>query len=273
MSGFGVANSMLPPQIKILIRGALSRFIGFVETDSWSDAQQKVGGYESSASIDSIVQSISAARQNIAQTQSLNSRDLQIISGIAVAMSELKDPAVGTIRIMDVGGAGGDYFFTLKKFMPNLRCEWIVVETPQLVHAMREASLDEHPGITWVQSIEEIEGRCHITLLSSVLQYVDEPYQLLHAVTEISDISIINRIPLTRYDNDRCAVQRVRTYGRRGAYPARFFSESVFFRALRTHGEIIARWNVPEDRPVLNYREIMSQGVVLRHTLPKSHAV
>ena len=272
MSSTQLINAFLPPGAKTLIRGMLSRFIGFVETDTWDEAKTKVAGYESSTSVDSIIESIVAARKNIAEADSLSSRDLQVISGISIAISELNIDSQSVVRIVDVGGAGGDYFFTLKRAMPNFRCEWFVVETPQLVSAIKNASLDNHSGIRWVESLEEIEGRCDIALLSSVLQYVEEPYQLMTSVMEIANISVINRIPLTTSATDQCAVQRVRSYGRRGAYPARFFSEKKFLHFLQTCGEVIVKWNVPEDRPVLNYREIMSRGLVLRHGPSKTES-
>jgi hypothetical protein len=60
----------------------------------------------------------------------------------------------------------------------------------------------------------------------------------------------------------------VRLHGRRGAYPAWFFSNNVFLNEIDKAGHIVSRWAVPEDSHVLKFQQIESQGMVV---LVKQH--
>ena len=57
-----IVDLILPPTVKILVRGLLSRLIGFVEVKSWAQAQSAVAGYESDTAIESIIKSIESSR-------------------------------------------------------------------------------------------------------------------------------------------------------------------------------------------------------------------
>jgi putative methyltransferase (TIGR04325 family) len=257
-----VINGMLPPAMKTLIRGTLSRFIGFVEVGSWAEAQKAVAGYESDTAVESIIESIQQAHASSNETKALTSRDLQIISSFAIAIA-----AVGVsntkIKVVDVGGAGGDYFFMFANAMPAVTFDWVVVETPALAKAITKTNLGKGRDIRWVSSLDEAGSDCDVALLSSVMQYVDDPYGLLNEVSNRCKVMVINRIPLTSSETDQATVQHVRTHGRRGAYPAWFFGTEVFIGEIQRIGDIMSRWAVPEDSHVLKFQQIESQGMVV----------
>jgi putative methyltransferase (TIGR04325 family) len=257
-----VINGMLPPTMKTLIRGTLSRFIGFVEVGSWAEAQKAVAGYESDTAVESIIESIQQAHASSNETKALTSRDLQIISSFAIAIA-----AVGVsntkIKVVDVGGAGGDYFFMFANAMPAVTFDWVVVETPALAKAITKTNLGKGRDIRWVSSLDEAGSDCDVALLSSVMQYVDDPYGLLNEVSNRCKVMVINRIPLTSSETDQATVQHVRTHGRRGAYPAWFFGTEVFIGEIQRIGDIMSRWAVPEDSHVLKFQQIESQGMVV----------
>ena len=257
-----VINGMLPPTMKTLIRGTLSRFIGFVEVGSWAEAQKAVAGYESDTAVESIIESIQQAHASSNETKALTSRDLQIISSFAIAIA-----AVGVsntkIKVVDVGGAGGDYFFMFANAMPAVTFDWVVVETPALATAITKTNLGKGRDIRWVSSLDEAGSDFDVALLSSVMQYVDDPYGLLTKVADKCKAMIINRIPLTTSKVDQATVQHVRSHGRRGAYPAWFFGSEVFLGEIEKVGDIVSRWAVPEDSHVLRFQQIESQGMVV----------
>jgi len=255
-------NGMLPPTIKTLMRGTLSRFIGFVEVGSWPEAQKAVAGYESDTAVESIIESIQLAHASSTDTKALASRDLQIISSFAIAIAAV-DVSSTNIRVIDVGGAGGDYFFMFANAMPAVTFDWVVVETPALATAISKTDLSMGRDIRWVSSLDEAGDDFDIALMSSVMQYVDDPYGLLNEVVGKCKVMVINRIPLTSSVVDQATVQHVRTHGRRGAYPAWFFSQNVFLAQIQKVGTIMSRWLVPEDTHVLNFRQIESQGMVV----------
>ena len=147
--------------------------------------------------------------------------------------------------------------------MPAATFDWVVVETTALATAITKTNLGEGRNIRWVSSLDEAGKDFDVALLSSVLQYVDDPYGLLNEVTNRCKVMVINRIPLTSSGTDQATVQHVRTHGRRGAYPAWFFSNNVFLHEIDKSGDIVSRWAVPEDSHVLKFQQIESQGMVV----------
>jgi putative methyltransferase (TIGR04325 family) len=221
-----------------------------------------VAGYESETAIESIIESIQQSHAVASDSKSLTSRDLQIISSFTIAISAAEVQATN-VRVIDVGGAGGDYFFMFAKAMPTVAFDWVVVETPALAAAISKTEFGSGKGIRWASSLDEVGGDFDVALLSSVLQYVDDPYGLLNKVANKCKVMIINRIPLTTSRVDQATVQHVRTHGRRGAYPAWFFGSEVFLGEIQKVGDIVSRWAVPEDSHVLKFQRIESQGMVV----------
>jgi putative methyltransferase (TIGR04325 family) len=102
-----------------------------------------------------------------------------------------------------------------------------------------------------------------LVLCSSVLQYLEKPFEVLEDLVEKSEFLIINRIPLTDASDHFVALQRILTRKRRGSYPAHFFSEKKFLQQMSAYGSIPMRWAVTEDQPVVKWKIQTNQGLLL----------
>jgi putative methyltransferase (TIGR04325 family) len=254
---------ILPPKFKVLIRACLSRFIGFTEVESWKIAVEKSVGYQDDNVTDPIVDQALHFRLQTKNSTLVSSRYQQVASAMLYCLTSSDYSRDRPWRVLDFGGGGGEYYFQFQALAPNLRLEWTVLETAALSRAM-EGSQTGNDNITWISSIEDVAESYDAILCSSVFQYIEEPYEMLSKLSNKSNYLIINRIPTISDRESFVALQRIRTGGRRGSYPAHFFNESDFLSALSEFGDVVLQWTVPEDQPVVRRKAHLNQGVLLR---------
>jgi putative methyltransferase (TIGR04325 family) len=168
------------------------------------------------------------------------------------------------IRVLDVGGAGADYFYQFQEFAPHINFDWTVLETPALAEAMSNEFGRNLTNLRWIDSIEHTDEIYDVVLCSGVLQCVEKPFELLESLVKKSKFLIINRIPLVESPEHFFAVQNIITNGKRASYPVHFFSEKAFLAELSQHGDVEMKWLVIEDQPVIKRKAWPHHGLVLR---------
>ena len=258
-----IAEWLLPPRIKTLLRSVFSFVVGFTKVDSWETAERRSAGYESSDVLTPLMLGTMEMRVHLAHSNLVNTRYQQVATALFFSISENRIKDGKPLRILDFGGGSGDYFYQFQKFIPNIEFDWTVVETPALAQAMQTKYGGETEQIRWVHSLEMTDDKYDFVLCSSVLQYVERPFEILEAIVKKSEFVVINRIPLTKSSENFVALQRILTKKKRGSYPAHFFSESSFLKTLSTYGSIPMRWVVIEDQPVINWKAHKNQGLLL----------
>ena len=255
---------LIPTKLLGLIRALLSRVIGFSRVDSWNAAVAKSVGYESTSIVGPVVEAARLLRNECLEAVVATSRFQQVASGLlyCIVQSDLRPRQ--SIRVLDFGGGGADYFYQFQKFAPHFNLDWTVLETPSLAEAMQRELGQGQTNLRWVDSFEKLSESYDVVLCSSVLQYLENPFEVLAELVKKSQFLIINRIPLVETGEHFVAVQRILIGRKRGSYPAHFFSESRFLNDLSQYGSIPMRWMVPEDQPVINWKTQPNQGLVLQ---------
>jgi putative methyltransferase (TIGR04325 family) len=112
--------------------------------------------------------------------------------------------------------------------------------------------------------LDHTDGHFDITLMSSVIQYVEQPYELLIKGIEKSDFLILNRCPLAHSQVGFVCIQRPGFFESKGSYPVHMLSETQLIDHLRGRGEILSRWLVPEDVAIVRFKKIVNQGLTFR---------
>ncbi len=256
-----IASYLLPPQIKIVLRGVLSRIIGFQQVSSWAEAVNKSTGYDTHNSAIPIVENTKKMLQDLSESPHTNSRFQQIATAMLYCLAQISLDESRTYRILDVGGGGGDYYHQFKKFTPGLRLNWTVLETKTFVEAFKAGASDQ---ISWIDTVDDLDTAYDIVLMSGVLQYIEDWKYMLETAVKVSKFVILNRLPLIDGRDDYVALQRNRNGNLANSYPAHFFSESKFLATVKNLGNIEMQWSVPEDQPVFRRKASFDQGLVLR---------
>lgn len=246
-------------EFKVIIRGLLSPILGFSSSESWDHAHRKTAGYEGSSTIQSL-------RRRISKLDSLDEfepdpRAYQVAAAVRAISNDFSHDN-GRISVLDVGGSFGEYFFYLSQLVPELTFDWVVLET--LEHnKIIPNTLKNFPGLTFVDSRSTLSAHFDIAFLSSVIQYVEDPFQLLELISKKSKYIILNRLPLSKFTKHRVAIQRPSLFGISGSYPVHIFSESLFKNWLHNIGEVVQEWTVEQDSAVLRFELIKNYGLMI----------
>lgn len=157
----------------------------------------------------------------------------------------------GPLKVLDVGGAGGHYYFPLAKHLPY-PIEWTVLETEPMVRAF--SALEASP-IRYVTEPTDAD----VILFSGSLQYLRDPYHSLANFAGLARYLIFNRLPLID-GRDRLTIQHVRDYYT-SSYPAWFFSRHRFLETLSKIGRICMQW--PSDTVTLDGERVPYSGLLV----------
>lgn len=154
--------------------------------------------------------------------------------------------------VLDFGGSLGSTFFQNRKLLTHFSCRWHIVEQPHFVEAGRA----NVPEIMFYESIESYieQEPADVLLLSSVLQYFDQPYAYLERMLAGSfkyilvDRSIFND---RDSDNDRVAIQTVSPSIYPASYPVWLLSLEKVQERMRQAGYAeVMHWESFDRMPV-----------------------
>ena len=188
---------------------------------SWSDAVAHSSGYQSKKTIDSLISSDPINPANLSSHFFIGNRLQQIASAFLEGVASSNK---NTIRVIDVGGGLGQYFFLLEKLAPSIQFEWVILETTALCELAKSVAPTKK-NIGWISSLADTQGTFDIALLSSVIQYVESPFDLLDDLMKVAKFLIVNRLPLTSSRNPKICIQRPGFFESKGSYPVNILSE------------------------------------------------
>ena len=145
----------------------------------------------------------------------------------------------GKLSVLDFGGALGSSYFQNRKFLEMLvEVRWSVVEQPNYV-AAGVASIQD-AKLRFYRSVKEClsETPPDVVLMSSVLQYLPDPYA---ALTEILDARvqtlILDRASYTNYgEKERITIQHVPASIYQASYPCWILAEDAVVALITRRG-------------------------------------
>lgn len=155
----------------------------------------------------------------------------------------------GRLVVVDFGGGLGSTWRQHRKALAEVACaSWRVVERPLVVEAGRvefsEKPLEFHDSLVGALA----GGPVTTVLLSSVLPYLERPYELLTDIVgcECTDV-IIDRTPFITGERDRIVVQYTPPVLGGGSHPCRLLVRSNLLQCLEPYFSLVAEWSVPFD--------------------------
>ncbi|MCW5211923.1 methyltransferase, TIGR04325 family [Desulfobulbus sp. TB] len=207
---------------------------------SWKDALSSSSGYD----VNSIIEQVREASRKVKRGEAVFERD-----SVCFQHEEFRWPALGclftvaaankgVLRVMDFGGSLGSFYFQHRKFFDCIEyLHWTVVEQQHFVELGHAEFQDEK--LFFSKSISECikAGPVDVAFLSSVLPYLEKPYELLYRIGEKKiPYIIIDRTPFIDSKTDRLTVQNVPESIYKASYPAWFFSASRFEKVIHQSG-------------------------------------
>lgn len=240
-----VAKDWLPPVVVRAIkrfRGGDIRFEG--EFSSWEDASSRCSGYDAEHILAKVLDATLKVRSGEAvfERDSVLFDEIEYSWPVTAGLMWAAARCGGRVDVLDFGGALGSSYFQNKRFLNELNnVRWNVVEQPHYVQAGTVHIQDER--LRFYNSIEQClnYSQPNIILLSSVLQYLPDPYVVLAEILRCKAfLVIVDRTPFANHSKDILVVQQVPLKIYSANYPMWIFSWNKFMKQMELNWEIVS---------------------------------
>lgn len=250
-----IVKLLFPPLLQNCCRSLLNRRImpnsnGEIQYGllgdyrSWADAMAASAGYDNAI----ILEKTKAALLKVKNGEAVYERDSVLFDEIQYAWSLLAGlmwvaaQSGGRLNVLDFGGSLGSTYFQNRAFVRHLpEVKWNIVEQSQHVEVGKAWFEDEH--LKFYTRVEDClaETQPNVVLLSGVLQYLEQPFEILSKLLRQScNRLIIDRTPFWEGPTDRLCVQHVPPEIYPASYPCWIFSTKKILPHLGDEWKIIA---------------------------------
>lgn len=202
------------------------------------EALQHSTGYDSDLILNKVTNSMLQVKQGHAKYErdSVLFDEIQhpfpLLAGLLRAAVE----GGGHLNVLDFGGSLGSSYFQTRDFLAGVsNLQWSIVEQENFIRQGRQHFQSD--VLHFYFSIEQClqEHRPNVVLLSSVLQYLDDPYRWLDLIMDVdAEYIIIDRTPLSGLSGDRLCVQKVPPEIYPASYPCWILSERKICSHMQT---------------------------------------
>lgn len=222
-----VIKSLLPPILFSLYRCFFVKNVTWKgDYLTWQEAKSNATGYDA----DIIIEKVQDALFKVKIGEACCERDSVIfdeieyswplLTGLLLAAIKFK----GKLNVIDFGGSLGSTYYQNKKFLDLLDdVSWNIVEQKNYVEAGNKVF--KNKNLRFFRNAQECQG-ANVLLLSSVLQYIEDPYELLSELLLFDfEYILIDRTPFISHQKDEIKLQIVPPCIYDASYPCWFFSE------------------------------------------------
>jgi putative methyltransferase (TIGR04325 family) len=199
---------------------------------TWDDAIQDSTGYDS----DHIFEKTKQALLKVKNGEAVYERDSVLFDEIQYSWPLLAGlmwaaaRSGGKLNVLDFGGSLGSTYYQNREFLKELsEVRWNIVEQHEHVRIGREFFEDDILHFYEDINTYSAENEPDVIIVSSVLQYMEKPYELLDKLFKLHPASIIlDRTPFWEGKKDKIFVQHVSTNIYQASYPTWVFSTDQF---------------------------------------------
>ena len=264
-----VAEDWLPPAlVRQLCRlswlgGAISFEGPFA---SWDEAKQRSSGYASEAILKRVLSATLKVKRGEAayERDSILFDEIQYAWPVTAGLMWAAARNNGRLSVLDFGGSLGSSYFQNRKFLEDLdSVRWSIVEQAHFVEAghlhIQDHELAFYTTIAECVAVE----KPNVVLLSSVLQYLPDPYQVLEEViASASSVVVVDRTIVNNDSIDRTFVQNVPKEIYQTSYPAHSLSEDRLVKKMNMAGYLLIESFPALSFTALEYIEACYKGYI-----------
>ena len=223
--------------------------------NSWEDAEKKCSGYNEN----SILEKCKDALLKVKNNEAVYERDSFLFDKIEYSwplLAGLEKVSIennNTLKVLDFGGSLGSTYFQNRSFLGNINLTWGIVEQLHFVECGKEYFESEE--LKFYGSMREALNnfKPNVVILSSVIQYLKEPYVWLEKINNLEiDYIIIDRTALVDLDRDILTVQNVPKEIYEASYPSWFLLEEKILEKLKNYSLISDFDGTIETKILLN---------------------
>lgn len=228
-----IIKALLPPIVFDFIKKVYKKKYGWLgEYDSYEEVEKLSKGYNQ----DNIINTVKNSLLRVKNNQAVYERDSVVFEKIHYSWALLSGLMYVTLKshnkldIIDFGGSLGSTYYQNRVFLDRLEhVSWNIVEQEQFVNIGRKEFEDAR--LKFYYSVEEAKQNnknINVILLSSVLQYISSPYELLDEMLQHDFKYILFDRTAFSKNKKRVTLQVVPPHIYEASYPCWFFDEREF---------------------------------------------
>ena len=238
-----IIKKITPPIFLDIFRRGITKYGFFGNFPTWEGAVNASTGYNS----DEIIKKVKRSLLKVKSGEAVYERDSVLFDKIhyswplLASLLWIASQKGNKLNLIDFGGSLGSSYFQNRKFLLHLKeLKWNIVEQKKIVECGKKYFENEHLNFYYnlVDCIKEQNP--DLILLSSVIQYIEKPYDLLKKIINYGlEFIIIDRTAFIKGDKDRLTIQKVSPKIYKASYPAWFFSETKFLKYFEEEYKLI----------------------------------
>jgi len=213
---------------------------------TWGEAVRNSTGYDSEIILEKTKAALSRVKNGEVayERDSVLFNDVQYAWPLLAGLMWVAAQTKGNLNVLDFGGSLGSTYFQNRAFLrilPYVR--WNIVEQSKYVEMGKQWFEDER--LKFYQHINDClaQTQPNVIVLSSVLQYLERPYDKLRELLELHcDHIIIDRTPFWDGPTDRLCVQNVPPTIYPASYPSWIFSMQQFRAHLSNEWKVMTEF-------------------------------
>jgi putative methyltransferase (TIGR04325 family) len=239
-----IIKNICPPILTDYYKRKNKRYGFFGNFSDWESARKHTKGYDS----DIIVEKVKDAALKVKRGEAVYERDSVIFDKIDHSWPLLANllwiasQNDNLLDVLDFGGALGTSYFQNKNYLRHLEhLNWNIVEQKKFVDYGKELFEDEN--LKFYHTFEDClrEKKPNVVLLSSVLQYMEKPYEFLDKMINLNiDYIIFDRTTILKSGSDRVTTQIVPPKIYDASYPCWMFNVEKLLDFFKGRYELIA---------------------------------
>jgi len=207
--------------------------------NTWNEAIMKSDGYSS----DIIFQKAKYSALKVKSKEYAYEQDSVLYGEISytyhILLTLYKAALVsnGKLVVLDYGGSLGSTYYRCRDMLNDIsNLKWCIIEQEKYVECGKDLFEDE--VLKFYYKLDEcfIENVPNVVILSSVLQYLEHPYELIQELC-IRNIKylIIDRTPVTTERQDTIVIQKVPSNIYKASYPAWIFNKDKLLNTVKNY--------------------------------------
>lgn len=204
---------------------------------SWNEAAAVSTGYNSDLILEKTKSSLLKVKKGEAvyERDSVLFNEIQYTWSVLAGLMWVAAQSRGRLNVLDFGGSLGSSYYQNRAFLQNIpEVQWNIIEQPAHVKVGKEFFEDN--VLKFFPDVETClsETKPNVILLSGVLQYLENPFDILNKLLDQTvDYVIIDRTPFWDGTKDRLGVEHVPPRIYPATYPVWIFSEQNFIRYIQ----------------------------------------
>jgi len=254
-------KSLIPPIIFNILKKIRNSKYGYTgDYSSWLEAQNNATGYDSEEILETVKMSLLKVKngKTIYERDSVLFDEIQyswqLLAGLMFVSA--KQFPLG-LKVLDFGGSLGSTYYQNKKFLDEFNnVSWSIVEQAHFVNVGKKDFEDDRLNFFYsVNDCINIQNP-NVLLLSSVLQYIENPYKLLDEILEYDfDFILLDRVVFNKKNkDDMITIQKINLKGY-SSIPSWLFSEDKLLSYFYNKYNLLEDYDITEEENNQKYEK------------------